>query len=83
MKRWRRPPLQHPLAPALAQAVESLCTALTAVAILAGTVDWIRTGIVRRRANITNPSPMTRSTESGSGQRTEQPALPASNPSVS
>ncbi len=30
MKRWRRPPLQHPLPPALAQAVESLCTALTA-----------------------------------------------------
>ncbi|MGB7846402.1 MAG: tyrosine-type recombinase/integrase [Candidatus Acidiferrum sp.] len=30
MKRWRRPPLQHPLAPAFAQAVESLCTALTA-----------------------------------------------------
>ena len=30
MKRWRRPPLQHPLAPAFAHAVESLCTALTA-----------------------------------------------------
>jgi len=30
VKRWRRPPLHHPLAPALAQAVESLCTALTA-----------------------------------------------------
>jgi site-specific recombinase XerD len=30
VKRWRRPPLQHPLAPAFAQAVESLCTALTA-----------------------------------------------------
>ena len=30
MKRWRRPPLQHPLAPAFASAVESLCTALTA-----------------------------------------------------
>lgn len=29
MKRWRRPPLQHPLAPAFARAVESLCTALT------------------------------------------------------
>jgi hypothetical protein len=27
--RWRRPPLQHPLAPAFAHAVESLCTALT------------------------------------------------------
>ena len=27
--RWRRPPLQHPLAPAFARAVESLCTALT------------------------------------------------------
>jgi site-specific recombinase XerD len=26
--RWRRPPLQHPLAPVFAQAVESLCTAL-------------------------------------------------------
>jgi hypothetical protein len=26
---WRRPPLQHPLAPAFAHAVESLCTALT------------------------------------------------------
>ena len=30
MKHWRRPPLQHPLAPAFASAVESLCTALTA-----------------------------------------------------
>jgi site-specific recombinase XerD len=30
MSRWRRPPLQHPLAPAFARAVESLCTALTA-----------------------------------------------------
>ena len=30
MKRWRRPPLQHPLAPVFAHAVESLCTALTA-----------------------------------------------------
>jgi len=30
VKRWRRPPLQHPLAPAFAHAVESLCTALTA-----------------------------------------------------
>jgi hypothetical protein len=30
VKRWRRPPLQHPLAPAFASAVESLCTALTA-----------------------------------------------------
>lgn len=29
MKRWRRPPLQHPLAPAFARAVQSLCTALT------------------------------------------------------
>jgi hypothetical protein len=29
VKRWRRPPLQHPLAPAFARAVESLCTALT------------------------------------------------------
>jgi site-specific recombinase XerD len=29
-KRWRRPPLQHPLAPPFAHAVESLCTALTA-----------------------------------------------------
>ena len=28
MKRWRRPPLQHPLAPVFARAVESLCTAL-------------------------------------------------------
>ena len=28
--RWRRPPLQHPLAPVFAHAVESLCTALTA-----------------------------------------------------
>ena len=28
MKRWRRPPLQHPLAPAFPRAVESLCTAL-------------------------------------------------------
>jgi integrase len=27
--RWRRPPLQHALAPAFARAVESLCTALT------------------------------------------------------
>jgi site-specific recombinase XerD len=27
--RWRRPPLQHPLAPVFAHAVESLCTALT------------------------------------------------------
>ena len=27
--RWRRPPLQHPLAPLFAHAVESLCTALT------------------------------------------------------
>lgn len=27
--RWRRPPLQHPLAHAFAHAVESLCTALT------------------------------------------------------
>ena len=27
--RWRRPPLQHPLAPAFAHATESLCTALT------------------------------------------------------
>ena len=30
MKRWRRPPLQHPLVPAFARAVEALCTALTA-----------------------------------------------------
>ena len=30
MTRWRRPPLQHPLVPAFAHAVESLCTALTA-----------------------------------------------------
>jgi integrase len=30
VKRWRRPPLQHPLASAFASAVESLCTALTA-----------------------------------------------------
>jgi integrase len=30
VKRWRRPPLPHPLAPAFAHAVESLCTALTA-----------------------------------------------------
>ena len=30
MSRWRRPPLQHPLAPSFARAVESLCTALTA-----------------------------------------------------
>ena len=29
MKRWRRPPLQHPLAQAFARAIESLCTALT------------------------------------------------------
>ena len=29
MKRWRRAPLQHPLAPAFARAVESLCTALS------------------------------------------------------
>jgi integrase len=29
MKRWRRPPLQHPLASAFERAVESLCTALT------------------------------------------------------
>ena len=29
MKRWRRPPLEHPLAPAFARAIESLCTALT------------------------------------------------------
>jgi integrase len=29
VKRWRRPPLQHPLAPAFARAVQSLCTALT------------------------------------------------------
>ena len=29
MKRWRRPPLQHPLAPACARAVESLSTALS------------------------------------------------------
>jgi site-specific recombinase XerD len=29
VKRWRRPPLQHPLAPPFAHAVESLCTALT------------------------------------------------------
>ncbi len=28
-KRWRRPPLQHPLAPAFARAVESLSTALS------------------------------------------------------
>jgi integrase len=28
MNRWRRPPLQHPLAPAFARAVESLSTAL-------------------------------------------------------
>lgn len=28
--RWRRPPLQHPLAPVFAHAVASLCTALTA-----------------------------------------------------
>jgi site-specific recombinase XerD len=27
--RWRRPPLQNPLAPVFARAVESLCTALT------------------------------------------------------
>lgn len=27
--RWRRPPLQHPLAPVFARVVESLCTALT------------------------------------------------------
>ncbi len=27
--RWRRPPLQHPLAPVFAHAIESLCTALT------------------------------------------------------
>jgi len=29
MKRWRRPPLEHPLAPAFAHAVESLSTALS------------------------------------------------------
>jgi integrase len=29
VKRWRRPPLQHPLAPAFAHAVESLSTALS------------------------------------------------------
>ncbi len=29
MKRWRRPPLQHPLAPAFARALESICTALS------------------------------------------------------
>ena len=29
MKRWRRPPLEHPLAQAFAHAIESLCTALT------------------------------------------------------
>ena len=29
MKRWRRPPLQHPLPPAFAHAVESLSTALS------------------------------------------------------
>ena len=29
MKRWRRPPLQHPLASAMARAVESLSTALS------------------------------------------------------
>ena len=29
MKRWRRPPLQHPLAPVCARAVESLSTALS------------------------------------------------------
>jgi site-specific recombinase XerD len=28
--RWRRPPLQHPLMPVFAHAIESLCTALTA-----------------------------------------------------
>jgi hypothetical protein len=26
MNRWRRPPLQHPLAPAFARALGSLCT---------------------------------------------------------
>ena len=30
MMSWRRPPLQHPLAPVFAHAVASLCTALTA-----------------------------------------------------
>jgi len=29
VKRWRRPPLQHPLAPAFARALESICTALS------------------------------------------------------
>ena len=29
MKRWRRPPLQHPLAPTFERAVESLSTALS------------------------------------------------------
>jgi hypothetical protein len=29
VKRWRRPPLQHPLAQAFARAVESLSTALS------------------------------------------------------
>jgi site-specific recombinase XerD len=28
VKRWRRPPLQHPLAPVFTRAVQSLCTAL-------------------------------------------------------
>ncbi len=27
--RWRRPPLQHPLVPVFAHAIESLCTTLT------------------------------------------------------
>jgi hypothetical protein len=31
-----------------------LCTALTALAILAGSADWIRTGIARRRARTYN-----------------------------
>jgi hypothetical protein len=29
VKRWRRPPLEHPLAQVFARAIESLCTALT------------------------------------------------------
>jgi len=29
VKRWRRPPLQHPLAPVFTRAVQSLCTALS------------------------------------------------------
>lgn len=53
MKRWRRPPLQHPLAPAFARAVESISTALSPATERQYNIA-VRSFLVYLRAEYTN-----------------------------